>query len=229
MSARIDEIAAALTDVRTRIELAAQQAGRDPREIELIAVTKTFPVSDARILYSLGIRQMGENRDDEGAQKSEELADCSDISWHFQGQVQSRKIPSIAAWADVVHSLDEISHAQKFARQQRIPEFFLQVNLEPERADRGGVAPEKLTDFLEQLPQEILNRVRGLMTVAPLGQEPTEAFNQLTALRNDLSRRFPMVKDLSMGMSNDFEAAIKAGATQIRVGSSILGSRAPLT
>ena len=103
------EIAQNLAKVRERIAKAAASSDRNLEEITLIAVTKNFPVSDAQILYELGIRDMGENRDEEGARKSEQLP--ADISWHFQGQIQSRKIKSIASWADVVHSLDSLSHA----------------------------------------------------------------------------------------------------------------------
>jgi hypothetical protein len=218
--------------VRTRIEKAATLAGRDPREIELIVVTKNFPVSDAEILYEIGVRSMGENRDSEGAGKAAVLSDRADLTWHFQGQIQSRKIPSIASWAKVVHSLDEISHANKFAQQPRIPELFLQVNFEPERSDRGGVAPAELSTFIEQLPEAIALRLTGLMCVAPIDQEPSKVFSELANLRKELASQHPQfthLTHLSMGMSNDFEAAIAHGATQIRVGSSILGSRPPLT
>jgi len=232
VSSRYEELARSLTSVQARIEKAAALAGRDPREIELIAVTKNFPVSDGEILYELGVRSMGENRDSEGAGKAAVLSDRADLTWHFQGQIQSRKIPSIASWAQVVHSLDEISHANKFAQQPHIPEFFLQVNFEPERSDRGGVAPAELSNFIEQLPEVIALRLTGLMCVAPIDQEPSKVFSELADLRNTLSLQHPQfthLTHLSMGMSNDFEAAIAHGATQIRVGSSILGSRPPLT
>ena len=145
------EIAQNLAKVRERIAKAAASSDRNLEEITLIAVTKNFPVSDAQILYELGIRDMGENRDEEGARKSEQLP--ADIAWHFQGQIQSRKIKSIASWADVVHSLDSLSHAEKFAAlvEGKPMEFFLQINLEPEREDRGGIAPNALEEFMNQL------------------------------------------------------------------------------
>jgi pyridoxal phosphate enzyme (YggS family) len=222
---RAREIAASLKQVQGEIAEALESVGRAPDDLTLIVVTKTFPVGDAQILYDLGVRQMGENRDEEGAHKSEQLP--RDIKWHFQGQVQGRKIKSIASWADVVHSLDSISHATKFAANLEVKpiEFFLQVNLEPSRADRGGVAPREVVGFLNQLSQEALPMPIGLMTVAPLEMAPLAAFGYLAQLRNQLNSEFPSVGALSMGMSGDFKEAILAGATHIRVGKSILGSR----
>ncbi len=214
------EIAQNLAKVRERIAKAAASSDRNLEEITLIAVTKNFPVSDAQILYELGIRDMGENRDEEGARKSEQLP--ADISWHFQGQIQSRKIKSIASWADVVHSLDSLSHAEKFAAlvEGKPMEFFLQINLEPEREDRGGIAPNALEEFMDQLKIKTEIVPIGVMTVAPIDQDPTRSFLKLAQLG-----KVAKVEKLSMGMSGDFEAAIAAGATHIRVGSSILGSR----
>ena len=214
------EIAENLAKVRERIAKAAASSDRNLEEITLIAVTKNFPVSDAQILYELGIRDMGENRDEEGARKSEQLP--ADISWHFQGQIQSRKIKSIASWADVVHSLDSLSHAEKFAAlvEGKPMEFFLQINLEPEREDRGGIAPNALEEFMDQLKIKTEIVPIGVMTVAPIDQDPTHSFLKLAQLG-----KVAKVSKLSMGMSGDFEAAIAAGATHIRVGSSILGSR----
>ena len=214
------EIAQNLAKVRERIAKAAASSDRNLEEITLIAVTKNFPVSDAQILYELGIRDMGENRDEEGARKSEQLP--ADISWHFQGQIQSRKIKSIASWADVVHSLDSLSHAEKFAAlvEGKPMEFFLQINVEPEREDRGGIAPNALEEFMDQLKIKTEIVPIGVMTVAPIDQDPTRSFLKLAQLG-----KVAKVEKLSMGMSGDFEAAIAAGATHIRVGSSILGSR----
>lgn len=217
---RAEEIAANLAQVQEKISRAAAASDRTLDEITLIAVTKNFPVSDAQILYDLGIRNMGENRDEEGARKSEQLP--ADIRWHFQGQIQSRKIKSISSWADVIHSLDSLSHAEKFAAlgEGAPTEFFVQINLEPERLDRGGIAPAQIDTFLKELAEKAEIFPIGLMTVAPIDQDPLQAFTELA----EMQRRVRLQK-LSMGMSGDFEAAISAGATHIRVGSSILGSR----
>jgi pyridoxal phosphate enzyme (YggS family) len=216
---RKDELAANLAEVEERISLALSQSGRERQDVTLVVVTKTFPVEDAVLLYELGIRNFGENRDDEGAKKNPLLP--SDSKWHFQGQVQGRKIASIASWADVVHSLDSLDHASKFASQPtaQSTEFFLQVNLEPQAEHRGGIRKEEIPGFLESSPVEIF----GLMLVAPLSGlsgNTREAFSAVAALGQKYGLR-----GLSMGMSGDFEEALKAGATHIRVGSSILGSR----
>jgi uncharacterized pyridoxal phosphate-containing UPF0001 family protein len=168
---------------------------------------------------------MGENRDEEGARKSEQLP--SDIEWHFQGQIQSRKIKSIAGWADVVHSMDAISHAQKFDAlpDGKSAQFFIQINFESDRPDRGGILVRDVDDFLAHLASESSIKPVGLMTVAPREAEPLQIFEELRLLKERAANTYPEMAFLSMGMSGDFEAAIKAGATHIRVGSSILGSR----
>lgn len=211
--------------VQDRIKRAMVAAGRDPTEVEMIAVTKNFPVSDVEILYTLGLRNFGENRDQEGALKSGQLP--GDIRWHFQGQIQSGKINSISSWADCLHSLDSLSHARKFSAiaQRKVSAFFLQVNLEPGRPDRGGIAPSTVCEFLDQLASEAGIAPIGLMTVAPIQADPAIAFGELKNLQNRLRESFPTLTSLSMGMSGDFEAALGAGATHLRIGSSILGSR----
>ena len=222
---RYSEIAANLAAVQSRIATAAQAVGRATEEIQLIVVTKNFPLSDVEILYELGIRNFGENRDQEGATKSAELS--GDVRWHFQGQIQSRKIKSIGSWAEVIHSLDSLDHARKFASltQSRPREFFVQVNLEPARVDRGGVPLASLPQFLSDLNAESGISPNGLMTVAPVDAPAREAFSTLKEAQRQLINDFPALTNLSMGMSGDFEEAIYEGATHIRVGSSILGSR----
>ncbi len=222
---RYSEIAANLASVQSRIGAAALAVGRTPEEIALIAVTKNFPLSDVEILHELGIRNFGENRDQEGLAKSEQLS--GDSRWHFQGQIQSRKIKSIGSWAGVIHSLDSLDHARKFATltQFRQREFFVQVNLEPARVDRGGVALESLEDFISDLHAESGISPIGLMTVAPVDSPAQAAFSALKQAQRRLIPDFPSLTHLSMGMSGDFEEAIYEGATHIRVGSSILGSR----
>ena len=227
---RSQELAQNLSKVVKRIENAALGAMRDPSEITLIVVTKNFPVSDAQILYDLGLRNYGENRDQDGALKSEVLP--SDAIWHFQGQIQSRKIKSIACWADQVHSLDSLEHARKFEvltsadpeGQGNVKKFFLQINLEPDRIDRGGVDPERVKSFLETLLIETRIAPVGFMTVAPQRMDPLKAFTKVREMRENCVERFPSLTQLSMGMSGDFETAIACGATHIRIGSSILGS-----
>ena len=225
---RGEEIAENLAKVRRRINEQAEKTSRDLSEITLIVVSKNFPTSDIEILYQLGIKDFGENRTEEATLKIGQLP--SDITWHFLGQTQSRKVRSIASWADVVHSLDSVAHAKKYAQtdETKALDFFAQVNLEPTRLDRGGIPLAELSHFLESLATETQIMPIGLMAVAPQGLDSAktlEVFNQVRVAQDQLIRTFPELRYLSMGMSNDFEAAITAGATHLRVGSSILGSR----
>jgi hypothetical protein len=222
MSSRAAEISANLQAITARIVSAAESAGRDPEEITLIAVTKTFPVSDVKILYELGVRDFGENRDQEGSVKFSELPE--DSNWHFQGQIQSNKLKSIATWADVVHSIDDISHAKKLSSLVGAKDIFVQVSLDG-LPGRGGVNPEQLLDFLAEVSALANLKVRGLMAVAPLDEPPLEAFKRLKTLSETVRKTHPNTWEISAGMSNDFEAAISQGATHIRIGSQILGVR----
>ena len=222
MSNRAAEISTNLQVIRDRVASAAEGAGRDPKEITLIAVTKTFPVTDVKILYELGVRDFGENRDQEGSVKFSELP--GDCNWHFQGQIQSNKLKSIAAWADVIHSIDDISHAKKLSSLVASKEIFVQVSLD-NLPGRGGVNPEQLHDFLGEVTALANLNVRGLMAVAPLDETPLEAFKRLKTLSETVIKTHPNTWEISAGMSNDFEAAISQGATHIRIGSQILGVR----
>ena len=222
MSSRDAEISANLQAITARIVSAAESAGRSPEEITLIAVTKTFPVTDVKILYELGMRDFGENRDQEGSVKFSELP--GDSNWHFQGQIQSNKLKSIAAWADVIHSIDDISHAKKLSSLVASKEIFVQVSLD-NLPGRGGVNPEQLHDFLGEVTALANLNVRGLMAVAPLDEPPLEAFKRLKTLSETVIKTHPNTWEISAGMSNDFEAAISQGATHIRIGSQILGVR----
>ena len=222
MSSRDAEISANLQAITARIVSAAESAGRSPEEITLIAVTKTFPVTDVKILYELGVRDFGENRDQEGSVKFSELP--GDSNWHFQGQIQSNKLKSIAAWADVIHSIDDISHAKKLSSLVAAKDIFVQVSLD-NLPGRGGVNPEQLLEFLGEVAALANLKVRGLMAVAPLDEPPLEAFKRLKTLSETVIKTHPNTWEISAGMSNDFEAAISQGATHIRIGSQILGVR----
>jgi pyridoxal phosphate enzyme (YggS family) len=220
MKSRAEELHSNLKDVEDRIQSALN--GRNRESVTLIVVTKTFPTEDVQHLYNLGVRHFGENRDHEGSEKAPAIP--SDAHWYFQGEVQSRKIKSISGWAKSVLSLDSLDHAKKFASYGE-REFFLQVNLQPERVDRGGVAPSEITRFIESSAVPI----SGLMCVPPLDRDPKEAFIEVATIHQSLQEQgFSQLKGLSIGMSADFEVAISAGATHVRVGSSILGSRPPI-
>ena len=219
---RKTEIAHNLQEVKERIIGAAKSVNRDPNEIELIVVTKTFPISDIEILRELGETNFGENRDQEAGPKAEIIS----ATWHFQGQIQSNKIKSICQWADVIHSISSEKEILKFAQSERKHQLFLQVSLDGQEG-RGGANPADLAQLADLVNESNNLELLGLMAVAPLGVEPDKAFADLAQINQGFAGQFPNSKFLSAGMSGDFEAAIKNGATHIRVGSSILGSRSP--
>ena len=221
MTSRYDEIASNLAAVKAAIDVAARNCGRTPEEITLIAVTKTFPVSDVHLLASLNVHHYGENRDTEAAPKAAAVPG----TWHFQGQIQSNKLKSIASWANVIHSLDELRHIQTLDKVavHRIG-VFLQVSLDGAEG-RGGAAPSDLSMLADAIVESAQLDLMGLMAVAPLDISSDQAFEKLAAIHASFKASYPMATSLSAGMSNDFESAISHGATHIRVGSSILGSR----
>jgi pyridoxal phosphate enzyme (YggS family) len=222
MTTRKEEIALNLSGVKERIQRAAKSVDRDPNSVQLIVVTKTFPVSDIEILRDLGESNFGENRDQEAGPKAESIP----ATWHFQGQIQSNKIKSICEWADVIHSISSEKEILKFAQSPRKHQVFLQVSLDGQ-VGRGGASPADLTKLADLVNQSNNLELLGLMAVAPLDVEPEKAFADLALINQGFVGQYPTAKFLSAGMSGDFEAAIKFGATHIRVGSSILGSRSP--
>lgn len=218
---RRTEIAERLLDVQERIAVAAKKAQREPADITLIAVTKTFPISDIEILSELGVQEFGENRDGDAAPKAAAVPG----RWHFQGQIQSNKLKSICSWAQVIHSLDELRHFEVIEKFATHPlEIFLQVNLDG-LAERGGAAIESLYPLASIIQAHPVHRLAGLMAVAPLGIDPEIAFGNLHEIQRAFLRDFPSAKSLSAGMSQDFEIAISHGATHLRIGSQIMGSR----
>jgi PLP dependent protein len=214
---RIDEISQNLEIVRAKIAAAAAHS------VTLIAVTKTFPVSDAQILQQLGVTDFGENRDAEGAEKSQLVSG----NWHFQGQIQSNKLKSITSWASVIHSLDDPRHFEMIEKVAPHPlSIFLQVSLDGAH-HRGGAGVDQLYQLAEKVTESSTHSLAGLMSVPPVGVDPDQAYSQLAVIRNEFLKRFPKASSLSAGMSGDYEVAISHGATHVRVGSSILGSRSP--
>jgi pyridoxal phosphate enzyme (YggS family) len=222
---RTSEVTANLNDVKAKIASAALKAGRDADEITLIVVTKTFPVSDLEILYSLGVREFGENRDQEAAEKVAKLP--SDINWNFQGGIQSNKLKSITTWAGCIHSVDKLKYAQIISEQNtgKPKEIFIQVSLDQPPESRGGVDPKKLIDLASEITKLPDISLKGLMAVAPLDLPEEQAFLKLKEIQADFVAVFKDAKYLSAGMSGDYEMAISYGATHLRIGSSILGNR----
>ena len=224
MTERREFLSNSLHDVKSRIASAAQLAGRDIAEITLIAVTKTYPVTDVAILRDLGQSNFGENRTEEGSVKSLEVPGI----WHYQGQVQSRKLREIASWANVIHSLDQISHIEKLNRicdetGKKIG-VFIQLSLDG-APDRGGVLEQELGGLADAVAASSGLELNGLMCVPPVDYEHQLAFAEIAQIHQRFIGEFPSAKSLSAGMSSDFEIAIAHGATHIRVGSEILGSR----
>ena len=222
---RTSEITANLNDVKAKIASAALKAGRDADEITLIVVTKTFPVSDLEILYSLGVREFGENRDQEAVEKVAKLP--SNINWNFQGGIQSNKLKSISTWAGCIHSVDKLKYAQIISEQNigKPKEIFIQVSLDQPPESRGGVDPKRLIDLASEITKLPGISLKGLMAVAPLDLPEEQAFLKLKEIQADFVAVFKDAKYLSAGMSGDYEMAISHGATHLRIGSSILGNR----
>ena len=214
---RLNEISENLENVRSKIAAVALHP------VTLIAVTKTFPASDVQILQQLGVTDFGENRDAEGAEKSQVVSGY----WHFQGQIQSNKLKSITSWASVIHSLDDPRHFELIEKLAPHPlSIFLQVSLDGAH-NRGGAGVDQLYQLAEKVQDSSTHTLLGLMSVPPVGMEPNQAYSQLAVIRNQFTKRFPEANSLSAGMSGDYEVAIAHGATHVRVGSSILGSRSP--
>lgn len=229
---RREELATRLGRVRAKIDAAAERAGRDPASVTLVVVTKTWPVDDIALLAGLGVRDVGENRHPEAEHKAAALADL-DLVWHFIGQIQSNKAARIAAYADLVHSVDSTRLAGRLDtgahHADRYLDCLVQVSLDPAEAavGRGGAAADRAGEVAAAIAAAGRLRLRGVMGVAPLGGDPAAAYRQLIEVRERLAVEHPGLEIVSAGMSNDFEAAIEAGATHVRVGSAVLGERPP--
>jgi len=217
---------AGLQQVIAEIESAARKAGREPRDVRLIAVSKTFGVPDIEPVISAGQRRFGENRVQEARAKWPALrARWPGLELHLIGPLQSNKAADAVALFDAIHTIDRPKIAEAIAhemrKQARILELFVQVNTGHED-QKAGIAPERADDFIRQCRSEFGLPVTGLMCIPPVDVDPRAHFEMLAALarRNGLT-------GLSMGMSGDFAAAIACGATYVRVGSAIFGSRPP--
>jgi pyridoxal phosphate enzyme (YggS family) len=226
---RRDDIAAGLDDVRRRIAEAASAAGRDTDDVTLVVVTKFFPASDVRLLAGLGVTHVGENRHPEARDKRAECADLG-LRWHFIGGLQSNKAAVVGSYADVVESVDRVKLVNALDRGahegSREVDVLLQVSLDPPgREGRAGADADDLAALADAVDGSGMLRLRGLMAVAPLEEDPRAAFARLTEVHRAFVSERPEAPWLSAGMSNDFEAAIGAGATHVRVGSAILGAR----
>ena len=226
---RRQQLATGLAAVRSRIASACADAGRDPDEVTLVVVTKFFPASDVRLLADLGVTEVGENRHQEAQGKVAECADL-DLVWHFIGGLQSNKAAAVASYADVVESVDRaklVGPLDRGAAERGRPvDVLLQVSLDPPGSTgRAGVDPDELAALAERVGVADALRLRGLMAVAPLGEDPRAAFDRLAAIHQSFLVEHPGATRLSAGMSGDLEHAVRVGATHVRIGSAVLGPR----
>jgi len=232
--ARADELHANLKAVRARIAVACEAVGRPAADVTLIAVTKTFPASDVRLLVELGVTDIGENRDQEAARKA---AECGDLDprprWHFVGQLQVNKARSVVRYADVVHSVDRLRLCEVLGARARaagrVITCLVQVDLDPEPdPHRGGAAPGDVPLLADAVGAEGGLTLGGVMAVAPLGAPPRPAFRRLAEVAGAIRAAHPHATIISAGMTGDLEEAIAEGATHVRVGTALLGARRPL-
>jgi len=229
----LSSIASRLQHIRQRLERAAVGAGRDPSSVLLVAVSKTFPASAVREAHSAGQRDFGENRVQEGLQKIRETADLS-IRWHLLGHLQTNKARKAGQAFAAVQSVDSVELVKKLdeaaAETGRTLDLLIQVDLAHE-ATKFGAPPDQVPRILDAASACRAARVVGLMTLPPVPDSPEDArpwFKRLRDLRDEwVTAGVPpsMLAELSMGMSGDFEVAVQEGATVVRVGSAIFGSR----
>jgi hypothetical protein len=212
-----------LASVRARVDDAAREASRDAGAITTIVVTKFHPASLVRELALLGVRDIGENRHQDAAPKAAELRDLG-LEWHFIGQLQSNKVRAVLEYAGTIQSVDRESLASAIESAGIPVEVFLQLNLTDDPA-RGGVAPGNLLALAERVLAAPSILLRGVMAVAPLGEEPRSAFARVREASERLRGLVPTADALSMGMSGDFREAILEGATHLRIGTAITGNR----
>ncbi|CAN5172237.1 YggS family pyridoxal phosphate-dependent enzyme [soil metagenome] len=222
------DLSGRLALVRHGIAEAAQACARSVDDLTLIVVTKFHPASLVRQLHELRVRDFGESRHQEARGKVAELADLQ-ATWHFVGQLQSKKAKQVAAYSSVIHSVDRAGLADLLSMAETRPggeptEIFLQVNLTADPA-RGGVAPRAARELAEYVAPLPGLRLRGVMGVAPLGDDPRYAFERLRAVSEAVRQSLPRASAISAGMSHDYAEAIAEGATHLRIGSAITGNR----
>ncbi len=231
------ELAESLKEVHERLAAACHAAGRAPAEVELLAVTKTFPARDAALLSDLGLREFAENREQEARGKVAEFGESrphSDARWHMVGQLQRNKARSVVRWADVVESVDSprlvealgraTENALEAGERTRPLEVLVQVNLDEARG-RGGCPPSEVMSLAEVITTTSELRLRGVMAVAPQHARPEVAFGTLSEIAARLRQDHPEAEEISAGMSGDLESAVAHGSTRVRVGTALLGGR----
>jgi PLP dependent protein len=219
-------LAERLEALRSSIADAAAEAGRNPAEIRLIAVTKFQPAAVVRELFELGVRDFGESRHQEARAKAAELAHL-DLTWHFVGQLQTKKARQVRAYADVIHSVDRVALVDALSDATNtadVRDCFVQLNLTDDPG-RGGVATEDLEPLVERVVAAPGIRLLGVMAVAPLGADPRRSFAAVRAASQRVAAIDPEAVWISAGMSGDYREAILEGATHLRIGTAITGNR----
>jgi pyridoxal phosphate enzyme (YggS family) len=234
MTDRLAELGTSLAAVRAEIAGACAAADRDPSEITLVAVTKTFPVSDIMLLGRLGVTDIGENRDSEAGPKAAACAAAGlAVRWHFVGQLQVNKAASVAGYADMVHSVDRARLAVALGHRSRaagrVISCLIQVSLDDpaQHPGRGGAAPAEVADLAAMIAADDSLALAGVMGIAPLGQPARPAYARLRQIAETVRAAYPGAQVISAGMSDDMGEAIAEGATHVRIGTALLGGRPP--
>jgi pyridoxal phosphate enzyme (YggS family) len=215
-----------LTRVRRRIDDAARAAGRDPRDVRLVAISKFQPLAAVQAAVAAGQSDFGENRAQELASKLEDAPDG--VRWHFVGRLQRNKAKLVVGHVDLIHSVDRVSLAETVSAQavdrDIVQRVLVQVDVAGEER-KGGCPPEQVPALLARIADLPGVHADGLMTIPPIDADPAAMFERLRALRARLLPTFPQLTELSMGMSADLEVAVASGATIVRVGTAIFGAR----
>jgi pyridoxal phosphate enzyme (YggS family) len=224
----VSDLADRLRLVQERIDQAATSHGRKSEDITLIVVSKFHPAKLVLDLVDLGVSNFGENRDQEAKPKALEVAGILGgdraPTWHFVGQLQSNKARSVLTYSRIIHSLDRPSLLKEFAKIGEPASVFIELNLTGD-AGRGGVAPEEVESFAEEVLKVDHLKLLGVMGVAGLDRDPKQDFEIIQNCSTAVQSLSPTSNQISAGMSADFEAAIGFGATHLRIGTAITGNR----
>jgi pyridoxal phosphate enzyme (YggS family) len=227
--AETEVIAERLGRIWCRIADAAERAGRAPRSVTVVAVSKTFSVHRVLAAYRAGQADFGESRAQELKRKAS--AAGQGLRWHFVGRLQRNKVRDVVGLAGLIHSVDRIELARAIAdrarRMGRVQQALVQVNVGGDPA-KGGCRPDEALGLVEEVRELDGIACQGLMTIPALEADPRPVFQRLRQLRDAARERWPEVQHLSMGMSKDFEVAVEEGATIVRLGEAVFGSRSPV-
>jgi pyridoxal phosphate enzyme (YggS family) len=227
--ASADAIGERLRHVRERIATAAERSGREASDVLLVAISKTFPVGVLQTAIEAGATDLGENRAQELKEKVEVLGGSA--RWHFVGPLQTNKVRFVVGAASLIHSVERLELAEVISRRagalKAVQDVLIEVNVTGE-ANKHGIEPSRALALARKVAELDHLNVTGLMTMAPFSEQPETSrryFQQLADVRDEVASALPSAIDLSMGMSRDFEVGIEEGATIVRVGEAIFGSR----